>query len=52
MATATIAGVLGAYIVLFWILPGIWFALQAVEGVVSFRHPDVGVAFFATSGGL
>ena len=35
-----------------WILLGIWFALQAVEGVLSFRHPDVGVAFFAHVGGF
>src|SRR5665647_1429465 len=35
-----------------WILLGVWFALQAVEGVLSFRHPDVGVAFFAHVGGF
>ena len=73
-ASGAVAGVLGAYLVLYprarvlsvftlgvifpvvsvpaWILLGIWFALQAVEGVLSFRHPDVGVAFFAHVGGF
>jgi len=73
-ASGAIAGVLGAYIVLFpkarvvsvvplgfffpvfevpaWVLLGIWFALQAVEGLLSFRHPAVGVAFFAHVGGF
>jgi membrane associated rhomboid family serine protease len=69
-ASGAVAGVLGAYLVLFprarvlsvfvfpvisvpaWILLGAWFALQAVEGVLSFRHPDVGVAFFAHVGGF
>jgi membrane associated rhomboid family serine protease len=73
-ASGAIAGVLGAYIVLFprarvisvvplgfffpvfevpaWILLGIWFALQALEGALSFRHPAVGVAFFAHVGGF
>ena len=35
-----------------WILLGIWFAWQAVEGVLSFRRPDVGVAFLAQVGGF
>ena len=73
-ASGAIAGVLGAYLVLFprarvisvvplgfffpvfevpaWILLGIWFALQAVEGLLSFRHPAVAVAFFAHVGGF
>jgi membrane associated rhomboid family serine protease len=73
-ASGAIAGVLGAYIVLFpkarvisvvplgfffpvfevpaWVLLGIWFALQAVEGLLSFRDPAVGVAFFAHVGGF
>jgi membrane associated rhomboid family serine protease len=73
-ASGAVAGVLGAYLVLYpharvlsvftlgfvfpvvsvpaWILLGIWFVLQAVEGVLSFRHPDVGVAFFAHVGGF
>ncbi|MEI6448513.1 MAG: rhomboid family intramembrane serine protease [Actinomycetes bacterium] len=73
-ASGAVAGVLGAYLVLYpharapsvfalgfifpvvaapaWILLGIWFALQAVEGVLSLRHPAVGVAFFAHVGGF
>jgi membrane associated rhomboid family serine protease len=73
-ASGAVAGVLGAYLVLYprarvlsvftlgvifpvvsvpaWILLAVWFALQAVEGVLSFRHPDVGVAFFAHVGGF
>ena len=73
-ASGAIAGVLGAYIVLFprarvisvvplgfffpvfevpaWVLLGIWFALQAVEGLLSFRDPVAGVAFFAHVGGF
>jgi membrane associated rhomboid family serine protease len=73
-ASGAVAGVLGAYLVLYprarvlsvftlgvifpvvsvpaWILLGLWFALQAVEGVLSFRHPAVGVAFFAHIGGF
>jgi membrane associated rhomboid family serine protease len=73
-ASGAIAGVLGAYLVLFpkakvisvvplgfffpvfevpaWVLLGVWFALQGVEGLVSLRHPAVGVAFFAHVGGF
>ena len=73
-ASGAIAGVLGAYIVLFprarvisvvppgfffpvfevpaWVLLGIWFALQTVEGLLSLRDPAVGVAFFAHVGGF
>jgi membrane associated rhomboid family serine protease len=35
-----------------WILLGFWFAVQAVQGLLSFRHPDVGVAFLAHVGGF
>ena len=35
-----------------WILLGLWFGLQALEGVLAFRDPDVGVAFFAHVGGF
>jgi len=73
-ASGAVAGVLGAYFVLYpharvlsvftlgfifpvvsvpaWILLGLWFAVQALEGVLSFRDPDVGVAFFAHVGGF
>jgi membrane associated rhomboid family serine protease len=73
-ASGAVAGVLGAYLVLFprarvisvvplgivfpvievpaWILLGLWFGLQALEGVLAFRRPDVGVAFFAHVGGF
>ena len=73
-ASGAIAGVLGAYIVLFpkakvitvvplgfffpvfevpaWVLLGVWFALQALEGLLSLGHPAVGVAFFAHVGGF
>jgi membrane associated rhomboid family serine protease len=73
-ASGAIAGVLGAYIVLFprarvlsvltlgvifpvvsvpaWILLGVWLAIQAVEGLLSFGHPAAGVAFFAHVGGF
>jgi membrane associated rhomboid family serine protease len=73
-ASGAIAGVLGAYIVLYprarvisvvpllfvfpvfevpaWILLGLWFALQALQGVLALHHPDVGVAFFAHVGGF
>jgi rhomboid family protein len=73
-ASGAVAGVLGAYLVLYprarvitlvplgfifpvlevpaWILLGLWFALQALEGVLAFRHPAVGVAFFAHVGGF
>ena len=73
-ASGAVAGVLGAYLVLYpharvlsvftlgfifpvvsvpaWILLGLWFAVQALEGVLSFRDPDVGVAFFAHVGGF
>lgn len=73
-ASGAIAGVLGAYLVLFprarvlsvlplgivfpvisvpaWILLVAWFAIQAVEGLLSFGRPNVGVAFFAHTGGF
>ena len=73
-ASGAVAGVLGAYLVLFprarvlsvfvlgiifpvvsvpaWILLGLWFAIQAVQGVLSYRHANVGVAFFAHVGGF
>ena len=35
-----------------WILLVVWFGLQAIEGALSFRDPDVGVAFFAHVGGF
>ena len=53
---------LGAYLVLFprarvltvpaWILLAVWFGLQALQGVLSFGHPQVAVAFFAHVGGF
>ena len=73
-ASGAIAGVLGAYLVLFprarvltviplffvfpvlyvpaWILLLIWFAVQAVQGVIALDSPDTGVAFFAHVGGF
>ncbi len=73
-ASGAIAGVLGAYIVLYprarvisvvpllfvfpvfevpaWILLGLWFALQALQGALALHHPGVGVAFFAHVGGF
>jgi membrane associated rhomboid family serine protease len=35
-----------------WILLAVWFGLQALEGVLSFGNPAVGVAFFAHVGGF
>lgn len=35
-----------------WILLAVWFGLQAVQGVLSFGHPAVAVAFFAHVGGF
>jgi membrane associated rhomboid family serine protease len=73
-ASGAIAGVLGAYLVLFprarvltvvtlgfifpvlavpaWVLLVVWFALQALQGALSFGHPGVAVAFFAHVGGF
>jgi membrane associated rhomboid family serine protease len=73
-ASGAIAGVLGAYLVLYpraqvltvipllvvypvftvpaWILLGIWFAVQAVQGVLAYGDQTVGVAFFAHVGGF
>ena len=73
-ASGAIAGVLGAYLVLYpraqvltvvpllifypvftvpaWILLGIWFAAQAVQGLLAYGDPNVGVAFFAHVGGF
>ncbi len=73
-ASGAVAGVLGAYLVLFprarvltvvplvflfpvvsvpaWVLLGIWFAVQAVEGWLSLSGGPGGVAFFAHIGGF
>ena len=73
-ASGAIAGVLGAYLLLFprarvltviplfilfpvvyvpaWALLLLWFAVQAVQGVVTLDSPDAGVAFFAHVGGF
>ncbi len=73
-ASGAIAGVLGAYLVLYpraqvltvipllvvypvfsvpaWILLGVWFAAQAVEGILAYGDRTAGVAFFAHVGGF
>ena len=73
-ASGAVAGVLGAYIVLYprarvisvvpllfvfpvfevpaWILLVVWFVLQGVGGVQSYRSGQAGVAFFAHLGGF
>ena len=73
-ASGAVAGVLGAYLVIYprarvltvltlgfvfpvvsvpaWILLAVWFGLQALQGVLSLRHPVVTVAFFAHVGGF
>lgn len=73
-ASGAIAGVLGAYLVLFpraqvltvipllvvfpvltvpaWLLLGVWFAGQAVEGILAYGDQTVTVAFYAHVGGF